>query len=79
MWRTQFGASCAALFHVLSQTGFRKAEVALGDEEWGNMHISFANLTWRIGGADTPNPTAAQLFNLKKGDFAIIRPPPSNT
>ena len=76
-WRTPFGASCAALFHVLSQTGFRKAEVALGDEEWGNMHISFANLTWRIGGVDTPNPTAAQLFNLKKGDFAIIRPPPS--
>ena len=76
-WRSSFGASYAALIHTLAQTGFRKAEVALGNEEWGNMHISFANLTWRLGGVDTATPTAAQLFNIRRGDYAILRPPPS--
>ena len=79
-WRTDFGISCHALFNVLSQTGFRKAEVTLasGGEEWGNMNISFANLTWRFQGRpDTASPTAWELFNIKEGDYAILRPPPS--
>ena len=50
----------------MAQTGFRKAEVALGNEEWGNLHISFFNLTWFIGGELVASPTAAQLFNLSK-------------
>ena len=78
-WRSDFGVSCNALFNVLSQTGFRKAEVALDTSgEWGNMNISFANLTWRFQGRpDTASPTARELFNIKDGDYAILRPPPS--
>ena len=76
-WRTSFGKSYRALIHTLAQTGFRKAEVALGNEQWGNMHISFDNLTWWIGGVAVYCPSAAQLRSLKEGDYAIIRPPPS--
>ena len=76
-WASQFGRSIRTLIHVLAQTGFRKAEVALGNEEWGNLHISFANLTWFIGGEKTASPTMQQLLHLKEGDFAILQPPPS--
>ena len=42
------------------------------------MNISFANLTWRFQGRpDTASPTAWELFNIKEGDYAILRPPPS--
>ena len=42
------------------------------------MNISFANLTWRSQGRpDTASPTARDLFNIKDGDYAILRPPPS--
>ena len=80
-WRSQFGVSCRTLIHTLAQTGFRKAEVTLGNEDWGNMNISFANLAWRFTRDgrtyETSAPTAWELFNIKEGDFAIIRPPPS--
>ena len=77
-WKTDFGVSCNALINVLAQTGFRKAEVTTGGEAWGNMNISFAHLTWRFQGRpDTAAPTAHDLFNIKDGDYAILRPPPS--
>ena len=77
-WRSAFGVSCLALISTLAQTGFRKAEVALGDGEWGKMNISFANLTWRFKGKpDTACPSAQELLSISEGDFAIIRPPPS--
>ena len=46
------------------------------------MNISFTNLTWRFAGsqpgrADTACPSAWDLFNIKEGDYAILRPPPS--
>ena len=77
-WDTQFGTSCSALFNTLAQTGFRKAEVALGNEDWSRMNISFFNLTWHFkNGVETDAPTAKQLFDISEGDYAVIRPPPS--
>jgi hypothetical protein len=77
-WTTPYGRSTRTLLHVEAQTGFRKAEVSLDPREaWGKKHISFASLTWRIGGVDVAAPTAAQLRVLKAGDYAILRPPPS--
>ena len=77
-WDTAYGISCRALVHTLAQTGFRKAEVALpAGTKHGKMHISFANLTWRIGGQETASPSSIQLHGLRRGDFAVIRPPPS--
>lgn len=76
-WSTLFGRSCRTLIHVLAQTGFRKAEVALGNEEWGKMHISWANLTWVIGGVKTASPTLKQLLSLQSGDYAVLQAPPS--
>ena len=77
-WSTAYGRSTRTLIHVLAQTGFRKAEVALhSNVKWDSMRISFSNLTWWIGGTQAPNPTAAQLLGLKDGDFACLQPPPS--
>ena len=76
-WVDDFGVSIRALIHVLSQTGFRKAEVALGNEPWGMRHISFANVQWFLDGTLVTNPTAAQLRGLKTGDYAVVVPPPS--
>ena len=76
-WSDTFGISLRALLHTLSQTGFRKAEVALGNEAWGARHISFANLIWMIGGELVHHPTAAQLRGLREGDYAMLLPPPS--
>ena len=77
-WGTARGRSIRVLFHVLSQTGFRKAEVALAaGEKFDALHLSLANLTWRIGGKMIIEPTTADLLRLKPGDFAVIWPPPS--
>ena len=77
-WETDFGESVRALWHTLAQTGFRKAEVALDPREaWGAQHLSWANVTWRIGGVHVPCPTAAQLLTLVEGDYCVLVPPPS--
>ena len=62
------------------QTGFRRAEVSLDPRDtWGKKHISFANLTWRIGGRDVPvaQATPQLLETLTEGDYAVLVPPPS--
>ena len=76
-WRSEFGESIRALIHVLAQTGFRKAEVALGNEPWSKTHISFANVIWVIQGKVVHSPSVGQLSSLQDGDYAIITPPPS--
>ena len=77
-WTTPYGKSCRAAFHTLAQTGFRKAEIARPrGAKWSNMHISFANLTWRIRGEEVYAPSARQLMALQDGDYAVITPPPS--
>ena len=64
--------------HVLAQTGFRKADVALNSGAWESTHISFALLKWRIDGKIVLAPTEAQLMSLVPGrDFAILMPGPS--
>ena len=78
-WQTAFGRSCKTLFHVLAQTGFRKAEVALGDEPWGLEHVSWDNLYWVIGGCKIKCPSARQLAQLQAGDYVVFRPPASKT
>ena len=76
-WNDAFGRSYRTLIHVLAQTGFRKGEVTVADEEFGTLHLSFDHLTWWIKGKKVDDPDAAQLLNLAPGDYAIIRPPPS--
>jgi hypothetical protein len=79
-WGTVFGRSYRTLIHVLAQTGFRRAEVALDPrEKWGKKHISFASLTWRIRGRDVPvaEATPQLLATLTEGDYAVLVPPPS--
>ena len=71
-------ASLAAMFATLAQTGFRKAEVCLAaGAAWTKAHISLANVSWLIGGVIVIFPTLEQLRNLKKGDYCLLRPPPS--
>ena len=76
-WTTTYGLSVRTVFHVLSQCGFRKAEVALGAGKWGSDKMSFASLKWIIGGETVLHPTVDQLRHLKRGDYAILMPGPS--
>ena len=71
-------ASLAALFATMAQTGFRKAEVCLAaGASWTKANISLANVSWLIDGHIVVYPTVEQLRNLKKGDYCLLRPPPS--
>ena len=71
-------ASLAALFATMAQTGFRKAEVSLAaGASWTKAHISLANVSWLIGGVIVIYPTVEQLRGLRKGDYCLLRPPPS--
>ena len=77
-WTTQAGRSVRTLIHVLAQTGFRKADVALGSGAWDSTKMSFASLKWLIDGKVVLAPTEAQLMSLVPGrDYAILMPGPS--
>ena len=77
-WTTQAGRSVRTLIHVLAQTGFRKADVALGTGSWDATKLSFASLKWLIDGKVVLSPTEAQLMSLVPGrDYAILMPGPS--
>lgn len=68
----------AAMWHLLAQTGFRKAEVAIPEGvRHGARHLSWDNIKWCIGGKDYAALTPP-LFNVMgAGDVLIVRPPPS--
>ena len=67
-----------ALWATLAQTGFRKAEVALGSgESFGPSCLTRHNLRWRIGGVETADPTTEQLRAMGESDLAILIPPKS--
>ena len=67
-----------AMWHLLAQSGMRKAEVALADgARFGKFDISWDNIKWRIGGATYPALTPALRAQMRHGDFLIVRPPPS--
>ena len=76
-WTTTYGLSVRTVFHVLSQCGFRKAEVALGAGKWGSDKMSFSSLKWIIDDELVLHATVDQLRHLKKGDYAILMPGPS--
>ena len=77
-WTTQAGRSIRTLIHVLAQTGFRKADVALGTGDWDSTKMSWASLKWLIDGKVVLSPTEAQLMSLVPGrDYAILMPGPS--
>ena len=77
-WTTQAGRSVRTLIHVLAQTGFRKADVALGLGAWDSTKMSFFSLKWLIDGKVVLAPTEAQLMSLVPGrDYAILMPGPS--
>ena len=70
--------SLRAMFATLAQTGMRKAEVALpAGDTFGKVHLSRANLAWRIGGRLHTSPTADALADLSEGDYALLTVAPS--
>ena len=79
-WQAPGWASLRAMYHTLAQTGFRKSEVSLHEKvAFGNNHLSMHNVTWLIGGLSLSSPTATQLQSLQRGDYALLRPPPSKS
>ena len=58
-WTTQAGRCIRTLIHVLAQTGFRKADVALGSGAWDSTKMSFASLKWLINGQVVLAPTTS--------------------
>ena len=67
-----------ALWATMAQTGFRKAEVALGREAiFGPSCLTRHNLRWRIAGQELADPSAEQLRGMQAGDMAILIPPKS--
>lgn len=66
------------MWHLLAQTGMRKAEVALpAGESFGLKHFSWDNIKWQVGGRTYAALTPALYRQLSEGDIMIIRPPPS--
>jgi integrase len=77
-WGATRYRSLPALFATLAQTGMRKAEISLGPKvAFGKTHLSMANVRWIIGGVLYESPTLEQLRQLRDGDYALLRPPPS--
>jgi hypothetical protein len=73
-------ASAFALFHVLAQTGMRKAEVSMPSSvKWDRSRISYDNVSFIINGAVVKHPSDAQLASLSDGDYLVLRPPPSKS
>ena len=67
-----------AVWHLLAQTGFRKAEVALADGvSFNKFCISWDNIKWSVGGKVYPALTPALRNLMTDGDYLIVRPPPS--
>ena len=78
-WKDPAYSSLLAMFHVLAQTGMRKAEVSLpSKEKFDRSRLSFENVRWRIGG-EIYNSLTAELYDrlLIEGGYALLRPPPS--
>ena len=79
-WTEPAMCSLRAMFHTLAQTGFRKSEVSLHEKAtFGRQHLTMANVHWCIGGVTIAAPTVEQLQSLKRGDYALLRPPPSKS
>ena len=79
-WSSRAGKSLAALTAVLAQTGFRKSEVSV-PSQLDTLHycLQRSHLHWVIQGVPVDRPTAAQLRQLRAGDFAVLTPPPSKS
>ena len=78
-WAKPRHSSLLAMFHVLAQTGMRKAEVSLpAKAKFDKTRLSMKNVRWRIG-ADVYDALTPALFERLKreGGYALLRPPPS--
>ena len=82
-WDTPYGISTRAAFEMLAQTGQRKAEVALAaGVNFDKMHLSFANITYLVGGEKFATPSIQLLrlwmsFGFPKSVFVVFQPGPS--
>ena len=77
-WGSVLGVSLRAMLCTAFSGGFRKAELALpAGAEFDAFCIKRASLSWRIAGVLVAAPSQAQLQGLRRGDFALITPPPS--
>jgi len=77
-WERPGMESLRAMFAFCAQTGARKSEVSLYEEDsFGRHHLSMANVVWSISGVVYKSLTPGLRANMTEGDFAIVRPPPS--
>ena len=78
-WSDPEYSSLLAMFHLLAQTGMRKAEVSLpAKAKFDKTRLSMKNIRWRIG-ADVYDALTPALFERlqREGGYALLRPPPS--
>ena len=86
-WSTPFFIMLWAVITLAGSAGFRKAELTVpSSDTFTNMRMSRAHLVWRLVNPTLPcgyetvaNPSAERLRNLRDGDYAMVRPPPSKT
>ena len=59
-----------ATFETLAETGMRKGDVSKAQKSTPHKkgRLTFASLTWLLGGARTPAPADAQLAAIAEGD-----------
>ena len=76
-----FWCSWFAMWDVLCQTGFRKAEVSVPSSGCFNPqeHLTRASLMWRIKGVEVADPPSSLLKSAGEGDCAILIPACSKT
>lgn len=82
-WGSRSGRSLRALTTTLAQTGFRKGEVSVdrAGQPCSFRCVSRGSLRWLLRGKIyTSRPPLALLRDpIKRGDFAVLVPPPSKT
>ena len=67
--------SMRACFATMARTGFRADEVSLREGiEFTKKRLARWNLRWKVGVEWIYSPTAAQLGDLKDGDYAVLIP-----
>jgi len=77
-WSTPFFASLRALFATAWQTGFRKNELSVHDQEhWHLGRLSRGNVRYQLRGEYFTHLDATRLRLLADGDYVIIIPPVS--
>ena len=74
-WTAVIFVVCWGAINLTREAGFRKAEVTVTDgAAFGLCSLSFASISWRIGGILYAAPTVAALNSLAEGDAVCVKP-----